>query len=92
MAQRGEASPDDADALALTFAQPVAPRQEIRKSSPMKQQFRVYAPTGESKARRIARPDRAEASPAQGNAAAGGSPYQPGKLSIQEQAGLVDGF
>ena len=25
LAQRGEASPDDADALALTFAQPVAP-------------------------------------------------------------------
>jgi phage terminase large subunit len=28
MAKRGEASPDDADAIALTFAQPVAPVAE----------------------------------------------------------------
>ena len=34
MARRGEASPDDGDALALTFARPVAPVQERRNQMP----------------------------------------------------------
>jgi hypothetical protein len=47
MSKRGEASPDDADALALTFAQPVAlipePRPQ-RRTQPTG--WGVYAPFG----------------------------------------------
>jgi hypothetical protein len=47
MVKRGEASPDDADALALTFARPVA--LELEEARPIVQPFSwagEYAPFG----------------------------------------------
>jgi hypothetical protein len=72
------------DALALAFARPVAPRQEIRKAEDTRL-------TDEPKALRIAA-DRAETLRVRENAAASGGPCQPGKLGVQEQAGLADRF
>ena len=45
MRKRGEASPDDADALALTFARPVElPEEETPPQQARRQNFGVYAP------------------------------------------------
>ena len=45
--ERGEKSPDDADALALTFARPVAPRTaDERRTIPQPYRPTVYAPFG----------------------------------------------
>jgi hypothetical protein len=44
MADRGVASPDDADALALTFAMPTAPRKNAKKRP--REKFAVRGPTG----------------------------------------------
>jgi len=46
MSKRGEASPDDADALALTFARPVELPEEERPPQARRQNFGVYAPFG----------------------------------------------
>lgn len=46
MIKRGEASPDDADALALTFARPVAPEPEMRRVVRSPQWPGPYAPFG----------------------------------------------
>lgn len=45
MARRGVASPDDADALALTFARLVAPLEEPRRQPPSRiYTIQDYAP------------------------------------------------
>jgi hypothetical protein len=45
MSKRGEASPDDADALALTFARPVElPDEERPPQQARRQNYGVYAP------------------------------------------------
>jgi len=46
MARRGEASPDDGDALALTFARPVALVQEPKRQAPYRPWSDGYAPFG----------------------------------------------
>jgi hypothetical protein len=47
MRKRGEASPDDADALALTFARPVElPEEESPPQQCRRQNSGVYAPFG----------------------------------------------